>query len=134
MSTTSCRVIIEWDVDICRNLSQHRNSYSTTKKRLISIISSLLREGYHHFIVDIDFPADYWLVELIYATSLAKKNENILYTIGLWSEEDMPVYDWLEYETLSNTILLSAYRIYYRKEGWHERNYELKIYKVPLRY
>lgn len=82
MRAISCRVKIELTNNIQRNLTQHRRSDSVVKKQLLNIIYSLLREGYRHFIIDIDSPADYWFAELIYAVAIANKGSGIRYSIA----------------------------------------------------
>lgn len=131
MRTISCRVKIDLTADICRNLDQHRFCDSKTKQWLLNIIYSLIEEGYRHFVINIDSPADYWMSELIYVVAAANKSSNIRYSIGLHSEEDETIYDWMYDEPFCNAILLSAYRIYYRKEEWYERKYELRTFILP---
>ncbi len=130
MRTISCRVKIDLTADICRNLNQYRYSNSKIKQRLLSIIYSLIKDKYRHFVIDIDNPADYWFAELVYVVALAEKSLNIHYSIGLRSEENETIYDWMYEEPLCKAILFSAYRVYYRKEEWYERKYELKTYAL----
>ncbi len=88
MRTISCRVKIDLTVEICRNLKQYRYSNSKIKQRLLSIIYSLIKDKYRHFVIDIDNPADYWFAELVYVVAVAEKSLNIHYSIGLLSEEN----------------------------------------------
>ena len=130
MQAKSCRIRIELAKMDQQNLKQHRFSNCALKRRFIGIIYELLRKGYKHLVIDINCPTDYWLAELIYSISIVEKSMGVRYSIGLQSEENTSIYDWMFDEPLCERILLSAYQVYYRKKEWYVRKYRTIIYQL----
>ena len=54
-----------WPHDTRRKLTHYIKTDSKIKKKVLHALSKLHTKGYHHIILDIIKPADFWVAELL---------------------------------------------------------------------
>lgn len=134
MGNRTCRIQVEFDRYIHKNIRQYRSSKSYAKTLVINFFGVLIDEGYRHFVLYIDYPGDLWVAEILYFLIPSYKPLNITYSLGLWTEENCTHYTWMEYSgCLVREVLQTSKKIIWRQDGWYEPEYDLKILRITRR-
>ena len=109
------------------NLQQHRSNPTSVKLKVIDFIENLIADGYRHFIIYIEKPTDLWVAELLLFLIPTYRPLDIVYSIGLWIDEDGMEYAWLEeIYLIDQEIMKCARRIIWRRDEWYDVNYGVK--------
>ena len=123
----ACRLRVDFCWQVQMNLQQYRSNHTSVKLKVIGFIEKLISDGYRHFIIYIEKPTDLWVAELLLFLIPAYKHLDIVYSIGLWIDEDGMEYAWLEEACLvDQEIMRRARRIIWRRDEWYDVNYGLK--------
>lgn len=126
MHRKACVVWVDFHPMLKDNVLQFRSSNGTVKKQVMRFLFRLYSEGYRHFIVYIEKHSDLWIAEIIYFFKLSCKDGEIVYSIGIW-EEDESTYPWLQNtDIFYQEIFDNALRVFWRKENWYDNNYRFE--------
>ena len=134
MRSRTCRIQVEFDRYIHKDIRQYRANRSYAKAVVINFFDVLIDEGYRQFVIYIDYPTDLWIAELLYFLIPSYKPLDITYTLGLWTDEAEMNYDWMENAVcFAKEVLQAAKKIVWRQEGWYEPEYTLKSLTITRR-
>ena len=123
----ACRLRIDFCWQVQMNLQQYRSNHTFAKLKVIDFIENLVAAGYRHFIIYIEKPTDLWVAELLLFLIPTYKPLDIVYSIGLWVDEDGMEYAWLEEICLvDQEIMKCARRIIRRRDESYDVNYRVK--------
>lgn len=127
----ACRILVKFNASDIQRLSQHRRYNSYIKKRIVSFIQLLLDEGFHHFIIFINQPIDYWIAELLYFMMLGN-TKCFIYSLVFFSYDKGISYDWLDYEWHAADVIESAQKIIWRHSASYGRKYIIRFLDLQL--
>lgn len=116
-----------WPHDTRCKLAHYIKSDNKIKQKVLHALSELHAKGYHHIILDIIKPADFWVAELLFKLLLANPEWKMKYTLRIisgfcedWSDwsEDLP----LDYEM----VIRGAYKTRYVPECYIDNYIKLE--------
>lgn len=122
----ACIVQIDLHPFLQRDILQHRSRYGHVKRKIIHFIMKLYRNGYRHFVIHIVDPSDLWVAEIIYFLTIAFADSDLIYSIGLWLDEE-DHYPWLDDSIYFSTeVFTNAKRVFWRSERWYDNYYKVE--------